>query len=208
MIVRLTGVLAEVDDGSVVIERDGLGYEVLVPAYAITELAALRGQQVVLHTLDYIEGNAAGGNLIPRLLGFCHAEDRLFFQRFVTVKGMGMRKALRALTQPIGTIASAIENSETATLSKLPGIGKRGAEQIVATLRGKLGAFALTPAGGEPEHGWTQAQRDASSILVSLGERPNEAHQWLARAAQLHPELETAEQWMKAAFRIKSGAEG
>ncbi len=207
MIARISGLLAEVNDGSVLVEHNGLGYEVLVPAYAVGELAALRGQQVVLHTLDYLEGSAAGGNLIPRLVGFCHIEDRTFFQRFITVKGMGIRKGLRALAQPVAAIASAIEDGDATQLARLPGVGKRGAEKIVAELRGKLDEFVLAPADAVPEHAWTQEQRDALAVLVALGERNSDAHRWLERAMQLHGEIATADGWVKAAYRIKTGAE-
>jgi Holliday junction DNA helicase RuvA len=208
MIARISGVLAEVTETAVVIEHNGLGYEVLVPAYALGELAALRGRRVVLHTLDYLEGSATGGNFIPRLVGFSRDEDRSFFSRFITVKGIGIRKGLRALAQPIAAVATAIESGDTASLVRLPGIGKRAAEQIVAELRGKLEAFAINATTADPEHAWTQAQRDAVTILVTLGERNHDAQRWLERAMQLHTDIDSADAWVKAAYRIKTGAEG
>ena len=78
MIVRLTGTLIEVAEDSIVIEREGVAREVLVPSYAIGELAAHRGQVVTLHTTEFYEGNQASGHLVPRMLGFLHEEDRLF----------------------------------------------------------------------------------------------------------------------------------
>lgn len=208
MIARISGTLAEVADGAVILEHNGMGYELLVPAYAVGELAALRGQQVVLHTMDYLEGSAAGGNLIPRLVGFSRVEDRAFFSQFITVKGIGIRKGLRALAQPIAAVATAIESGDTTSLVQLPGIGKRAAEQIVAELRGKLEAFAVSASSAETEHAWTQAQRDALTILVSLGERNHDAHRWIERAMQLHADIDSADGWVKAAYRIKTGAEG
>lgn len=208
MIARLSGLLAEVDDGSILVERDGLGYEVLVPSCAVSELASRRGQSIVLYTLEYLEGNAAGGNMIPRLIGFCREEDRAFFTRFITVKGMGMRKALRALTEPVSTIAAAIEEGDAAMLKRLPGIGQRAAEHLIAELRGKLEAFAVRSTAHASEPDWTQAQRDALSILVSLGDRQADAQRWLHRATELHPNIQTADEWVKAVYRIKSGAEG
>jgi len=210
VIVRVTGMMTELTEESVVIEREGLAYEVLVPGYAIGELAAVRGQQVTLHTLEYYEGTAAGGNLIPRLIGFLHSEDRTFFQRFLTVKGMGIRRTLRALAEPPAHVATAIEAGDTKALGRLPGIGKRASEQIVAELRGKLEAFAIaagaerTPARAE----WTPAQRDALEILIAWGERRADAEQWLQRAGQLHPDIDQADEWIRAAYRIKAGNEG
>jgi len=210
MIAGISGTLVEVNEEAAIIDRDGLRYEVLVPGYALGELTSCRGQQVLLHTLEYYEGSPGGGNLIPRLIGFPRPEEKAFFNRFVSVKGIGLRKALKALAEPIAVIASAIETGDVASLARLPGVGKRAANQIVAELRGKLGEFALAQAAGptRPQAGWTQPQRDAIEILVAVGERRQDAERWLERAAQLHPDIDEAEAWVKAAYRIKVGVEG
>ena len=84
MIAKITGILAEVGDGSVLIERDGLCYEVLVPQYLVGELADKVGQPVVLHTLHYLEGNPGAGVMVPRLAGFATAEQMRVFQQILT----------------------------------------------------------------------------------------------------------------------------
>lgn len=209
MIVRLTGTVADVELGSVVLERDGIAYEVLVPGYAAGELLARRGQVVTLHTMEYYEGAAAGGNLVPRIVGFLRPEDRAFFTRFITVKGIGVRKAIKALVEPVTKVAADIEAGRTPSLARLPGIGKRAAETIVAELRGKLAEFAVggaTPAPPVERH-WSPEQSDAIEVLVALGERRIEAEQWLERAAQLHPESLKADEWVAAAYRVKTGVE-
>lgn len=210
MIARMTGTVAEVSTGTMILDRDGLGYEVLVPGYAIGELMACKGQAVTLHTMEYYEGSAAGGNLIPRIVGFLHPEDRAFFERFITVKGIGVRKAMKALAEPVAKVAADIEAGNAPSLARLPGIGKRAADQIIAELRGKLAEFAMGGASREavPEHRWTPEQRDALEVLVALGERRVEAERWLARAAQLYPEGKPADEWIAAAYRVKTGAEG
>ena len=125
MIVRMRGQLSELDEVSVTLDRDGISYEVLVPGYAVPELAASRGQSITLHTIEYLEGSSAGGNLTPRLIGFLHPEDREFFETFLTVKGVGVRKGLRALAVPVARIAADIENGDAVALARLPGIGRR-----------------------------------------------------------------------------------
>lgn len=208
MIVRLTGTVAEVSDDAVLLERDGVGREVLIPHYALGELAACRGRQVTVHTLEFLEGNPSMGHLIPRLLGFLHTEDRDFFKRFISVKGIGPRKALKALAQPVVRIAEWIEQGDRKALASLPGIGARAAELIVAELKGKMDPWVM---GGreaiEEQADWTSAQRDALDILVAWGDGRSDAQRWLARAAQLHPDTESADEWVRAAYRIKSGAE-
>lgn len=208
MIVRLTGSLIDVEEDSIVVERAGEAREVLVPQFAVAELAAYRGQQVTLHTIEFLEGNPASGNLVPRLLGFLHREDRAFFQRFVCVKGIGPRKALKALAEPVRRIASWIESADAKSLARLPGIGPRAAELIVATLRGKMADLSL---GGDGDARsavqLSSAQRDALEILVAWGDGRNDAQRWLERAAQLHPDMQSPDEWVRTAYRVKAGVE-
>jgi len=206
MIARITGVVAEVGEGSAILDRDGMGYEVLVPRYAIGELTAARGKSITLHTLEYVEGNPGGGNLIPRLVGFPSVSEMRFFELFTRVKGIGMRKALRALSEPVARIAAAIESSDAKLLGRLPGIGARTADQIVAELRGKVSQFVFAGPAGAARPQWSQPQRDALDILTALGERRHEAEQWVARVAETHPHIQAAEDIVKAAYRLRSGA--
>jgi Holliday junction DNA helicase RuvA len=210
MIVRVSGILSEVSEESAVVERDGIAYEILVPSYAVRELSAYKGEVVTLHTLEYLEGGAAGGNMTPRMIGFLHPEDRAFFRQFMTVKGVGVRKGLRALAEPVARIAAYIEASDSAALARLPGIGRRTTDQIVAELRGKVAAHAYAdkdiPAAAHGE--LSDDQRDAVEILVAWGDSRSDAERWIARAAQLHDDLDSPEAWVRAAYRIKSGAQG
>ena len=211
MIVRLSGTLIEVAEESIVLEREGVAREVLVPHFAVAELAAYRGRVVTLHTLEFFEGNHSSGNLVPRILGFLHPEDRDFFSRFVSVKGIGPRKALKALCEPVRRIATWIETGDAKALTRLPGIGARAAELIVASLKGKMDDLALpgTVAGREREPvDLSQAQRDALEVLVAWGDTRSDAQRWLERAAQLHPDLQSPDEWVRTAYRIKTGVEG
>ncbi len=210
MIVRLSGTLIEVNEDSVVIDREGVAREVLVPQFAIGELAACRGKVVTLYTMEFFEGNPAVGHLTPRMLGFLHVEDRLFFQRFVNVKGIGPRKALKALTEPVRRIASWIESSDVKAITRLPGIGQRAAELVVASLKGKVEDLALPSgeAGPEAASVFSQAQRDALEVLVAWGDSRNDAERWLERAGQLSPDLQSPDEWVRAAYRVKTGVEG
>lgn len=210
MIVRLAGTLIEVTEDSVVVEREGLAYEVLVPRFSIGELAACRGRQVTLHTIEFFEGNHASGHLTPRILGFLHTEDRAFFTRFVNVKGIGPRKALKALNAPVRKIATWIESGDVKALVGLPGVGKRAAEMIVASLKGKLDDLAIPEAvtGASQAVELSRAQRDALEVLVAWGDSRHDAQRWLERTAQLYPDLTESADWVRTAYRIKTGVEG
>ena len=210
MIDHVTGQLAEVHEETVVIERSGIGYVVAVPRYALGELAACRGREVTLHTLLFIEGNQSGGHLDPVLVGFLHPEDKVFFRRFISVKGIGWRKALKALSEPVGHVAAWIEQADAAALKRLPGIGARAAELIVAELKGKMEDVAVAASGMRmvDTTRFTPDQRDALEIMVALGDGRVDAEQWLERAAQLHSDIRSADDWIRAAYRVKTGVEG
>ena len=210
MIVRITGTLIDVTEEAAIIERDGIAREVLVPRFAIGELAASRGQSVTLHTVEFLEGNPTVGHLVPRLLGFVHTEDRLFFSRFVSVKGFGPRKALKAFTEPVRRIATWIQSGDVKALTRLPGVGPRAAQMLIASLKGKLDDLAL-PAEADARDvatELTRAQRDALEVLVAWGDPRADAERWLHRAAQLEPELQAADEWVRMAYRVKTGTEG
>ncbi|MHC4697961.1 MAG: Holliday junction branch migration protein RuvA [Planctomycetota bacterium] len=211
MIVRLRGTLIEVGEEAIVIERDGVAREVLVPPFAIGELAAHRGREVTLHTVEFYEGNQMSGQLVPRLLGFLHTEDRLFFSRFVNVKGIGPRKAMKALAEPVRRIAFWIESGDTKALARLPGIGARAAQLIVASLKGKMDDLAMAGAPDATDAEavrLTQAQHDALEVLIAWGDSGGDARRWLERAIQLRPDLVSADEWVRTAYRVKTGVEG
>src|SRR5207302_2413101 len=107
------------------------------------------------------------GNLEPRMIGFLRVEQRKFFELFTTVSGIGTRKALRALTVPTGQIAHAIETGNTRFLIALPQIGKRLAEQIVATLAGKVGAVATGLGEKIPVSSRRSDEEEAAIAVVS-----------------------------------------
>jgi holliday junction DNA helicase RuvA len=207
VIESLTGQLVDVQDGSVVLERSGVGYFVSVPRYAVSNLAPCNGQEVKLHTLLFIDGQQ-GGQLEPQLVGFPNSNDKLFFRRFISVKGMGWRKALKALTDPIALVARWIEEGDAKALKQLPGIGGRGAELIIAELKGKLADFASaadSPIGAGDA--LSDAQRDAMNIMIALGDGRGDAENWLSRVGD-QPSTATAEDWVRAAYRVRAGVNG
>ncbi|MBN1437282.1 MAG: hypothetical protein JW936_09415 [Sedimentisphaerales bacterium] len=206
MIARIIGILEELDTDSNValVEVGQLGYEVMVPGYAVSDLSARVGREVVLYCLEYYEASGGiGGNLIPRIIGFPQAQDKQFFQRFIKVKGIGVRKALRALSRPIGEIAVEIETGDTKMLATLPEIGKRTAEQIVAELKGKVELFALSGKHLVAEHKpLSDAAREALVILLQLGEKEVEAEALIQQVLEDKPEI-TTDALVQAVYRLK-----
>ena len=211
MIARIAGKLEELSEAAALISTpSGLWYEVLVPAFDGPRLSKRLGQEVVLYTIHYVEGDPAHGAQTPRLLGFMSESDRAFFRVFTTVKGIGIRKALRALVRPVGEVAAAIQAKDTHFLVELPEIGKRTAEQIIAEIHGKVEEFASTSAtiggataGGEGD--LSEAAQEAVSVLVQLGERRVDAVALVERVQAVAPEVASAEAIIQHAYKLKAG---
>lgn len=198
MISALTGQLARVHDGNVELQSGPFVFQLFVPAIDVEPLRERIGREITFHTIFYLEGSASGGNLDPKLIGFLRPDDRAFFDLFTTVKGIGPKTALRALTEPIGTIAAWIEHRDAKSLTKLSGIGKRTAELVIAELAGKCARFADSVAGAasaarssiqSSAKSFTSDQEDAIRALVSLGERRLDAENLLDRVLRANPKL-------------------
>lgn len=208
MIVRISGRLATVGEGSAVVEAGALAYELLVPGSAQIELLQRVGDEVTLHTHQYLEGNPAQSHLMPRLLGFLSADERAFFLAFITVRGVGMRKALRAMAVPAHQIAAAIRADDQRALTQLPEIGKKMAAEIVATLQDRLDAFvsqANVAAPSTPARRLSETQRLAIDILIQWGDRRGDAERLVQAAVEAEPNLATPEDIVRTAYRLKAG---
>src|SRR3982751_6709480 len=120
MISSLTGLLHQVDEDRIHLRVGAMVFEALVPASDVPLLQAGVGQEMTFHTILYFEGDAAGGGgLEPRLVGFLRPDDKRFFEKFITVKGIGPKKALKALIHPAGEVAQAIESKDSRFLVSL-----------------------------------------------------------------------------------------
>lgn len=208
MIARIEGKLVRLDGDSALVQVGSVGYEVMLPGYCVNALSDKIGTDVALCTMEYYEGTPAGGNLIPRMIGFLNTGDRDFFTRFISVKGIGIKKALRLLSIPIATIAAAIENGDDKMLCSLEGVGKRMAQQIIAELKGKVGSFAVGAEVGRPaEAKFKPFQAEALEILIAWGERRSEAMELIELACSRHPDVSSAEELVPLVYRLKQGIE-
>jgi Holliday junction DNA helicase RuvA len=207
MISGVSGTLKRIDENRASVELGAFLVELLVPAADVEQLGTMIGRELTFHTLLYLEGDPNRGNLEPRMIGFLRPEDKEFFELFTTVKGIGPKTALRALTVDVGQIAAAIESRDVRFLTSLDGIGKRTAELIVAELSGKSQRFAFERAGMPAS--LTSGRRapeeeEAIALLVAGGERRADAEMLLLRARQLRPELVSADQLWQEMLRLRS----
>ncbi len=218
MIYRITGILESLDEGVAVLDPgQGLAYEVMLPTFAAARLGAQIGSRVTLHTVHYLEGSSAGGNMTPRLAGFLSERDRDFFELFTTTRGIGPRKGLRAMALASGQIAAAIADRDLKLLQSLPEIGRRMAETVVATLHGKVDRFldgseSAATGGGQasaaevPTGPVRSIAREALEVLVQLGENRSQALLWIDQVMHKQPQIETSGDLVTAVLRLKTGA--
>lgn len=212
MIERVTGHLRRLGETDAAVEpaNTGLWHRVMLPAYLRPRLEGRLGEVVELATLEFLDSPNQGTTFVPRLIGFETDTERAFFEQFTTVKGVGPKKALRALVEPPPVVARLIADRDAKGLQRLPEIGKRLAETIIAELDGKItGALAegLMGASGsqiEARPGPTDpVQSDAIATLVALGETRLDAERWIAAARERDPDAD-AQGLVSAAYQLRA----
>jgi Holliday junction DNA helicase RuvA len=165
MIGRLSGILLEKNPPQLLVDCNGVGYEVDVPMSTYYNLPQL-GEKVVLFTHQAIREDA------HLLFGFGNAAERAVFRQLIKISGVGARTALSILSgMSISDLAQAVTLQEAGRLVKVPGIGKKTAERLLLELKGKLGVELGTP-GGVVQH---DAQSDILNALLALGYSDKEA---------------------------------
>ena len=161
MIGRLVGVVAEKSPPLVLVDVQGVGYEVDVPMSTFCNLPGL-GEKVTLLTHQVVREDA------HLLYGFLSAEERATFRELVKISGIGPRTALAILSGlSVADLAGAVSRQEGGRLQKVPGIGKKTAERLLLELKGKLGPDLALPAGAAGPVG--EAQADIVQALMALG---------------------------------------
>jgi holliday junction DNA helicase RuvA len=186
MIGRLTGILAEKTPPQLLVDVNGVGYEVDVPMSSFYNLPAL-GERVTLLTHFIVREDA------QVLFGFLTHDERATFRLLVKISGVGPRTALSILSGlSVEELAQAVSLQQSARLVKVPGIGKKTAERLLLELKGKLGD-ALT----EPVSVSSGAQGDILQALIALGYNDREA----AAALKALPEAIGVSDGIKLALR-------
>jgi Holliday junction DNA helicase RuvA len=164
MIGRLTGTLAEKSPPRLLIDANGVGYEVDVPMSTFYNLPAL-GERLTLLTHFVVREDA------QLLFGFLTATERATFRELLKISGIGARTALAVLSGlSVAELAQAVATQQAARLTKVPGIGKKTAERLLLELKGKLAPDLAAPASVASE-----AQADIVQALEALGYNEREA---------------------------------
>jgi Holliday junction DNA helicase RuvA len=165
MIGRLTGVIAEKSPPQVLVDVNGVGYELDVPMSTFYHLPEL-GQRTSLLTHFVVREDA------QQLFGFLTHDERSTFRQLVKISGVGPRTALAILSGlSVAELAGAVSRQESGRLVKVPGIGKKTAERLLLELKGKLGAELGAPIATAK----SDAQADIVQALLALGYNEREA---------------------------------
>jgi holliday junction DNA helicase RuvA len=164
MIGRITGTLAEKSPPLVLIDVNGVGYEVDVPMSTFYNLPAL-GERVALLTHFVVREDA------HQLFGFLSAGERATFRMLVKISGVGPRTALAILSGlSVNELSQAVAQQDSGRLVKVPGIGKKTAERLLLELKGRL-----APDLGHAGTAATESQNDIVQALMALGYNEREA---------------------------------
>jgi Holliday junction DNA helicase RuvA len=164
MIAHLRGRLFSKQPGQAIVEAGGVGYDVVISIPTFTSLPA-EGAEVSLHIHTQVRED------LLALFGFLDLKEKRLFERLITVSGVGPKLAVTILSglNPEMTVA-AIRGQDHATLTRIPGVGKKLAERLVVELKDKLEDMAVAPAAVVSTG---PAGEDVLSALVNLGyQRP------------------------------------
>ena len=165
MIAHLRGRLLEKSPNRVVVEANGVGYDVIISIPTFSDLPK-PGEEISLHIHTHVREDALA------LFGFLRKEEKQLFEKLIGVSGIGPKLAVTILSgMSAEFMVAAIRGNDLGTLTKIPGIGKKTAERMVLELRDKLEGFGVSAAGAT----LAPVEEDVLSALVNLGYQRNAA---------------------------------
>ncbi len=166
MIGHLRGTILEKHPNEVLVEAAGVGYELQIPISTYTSLPDA-GAAVSLRVYTHVREDTLA------LFGFATADEKLVFERLISVSGIGPKLAITVLSGlPTADLVAAIRNADLQRLVRIPGVGKKTAERIVLELKDKLagvGAAGTSVAAADLGGSFNAIEQDVLSALQNLG---------------------------------------
>jgi len=202
MISRIKGKIVEKHDNSVLIDINGITYQIFIPAASLQRIDehVQPDGTVALVTFHYHQIEPSRS--IPVLIGFLNEIEKEFFEAIITVSGIGPRAAVRALNKPISAIAEAIDEGDIEFLKSLPGIGQQRAKEIVAKLQNKVGKFGLMrDASAEAAPADSTFEQETLEVLIQLGYKKPEALSMMKKAHDIKPSISSTEELLNEVYR-------
>ncbi|WKT00366.1 Holliday junction branch migration protein RuvA [Gallibacterium salpingitidis] len=202
MIGHLRGILLEKSPPEILLDVNGVGYELLLPMTSFYHLPEIN-METTLYTHLVVREDA------HLLFGFYQKQDRTLFRELIKTNGVGPKLALAILSaMSVNEFSYAIEHEELSKLVKIPGVGKKTAERLLVELKGKFKQYRNQDFFIEQKVGTTTMEQslaaatspadDAISALIALGYKPADAEKMVKRVAQ--PDL-NSEQLIREALK-------
>lgn len=202
MIGRIRGILIEKLAPDIVVEVQGVGYEIQSPMSTIYQLPAL-GNEVALYTHLVVREDA------HLLYGFLSLDERHMFRSLIKISGVGPKMALAILSgMAVDEFVKTVRNNDIAALVRMPGIGKKTAERLVVEMKDRLtdwgqtaavSAASIATATAIPSD--RQMSQEAETALVSLGYKPQEAARVITQVLKFNSDLQRSEDLIRLALR-------
>lgn len=198
------------DESLVVVVAGGVGYMVLLPFFvmrALVDRGKKNGDELELEIYYHISERQPR----PMLVGFNNEFERRFFEKLIAVETLGPAKASKAFVFSVSTVASAIEDGDIQALQRMPGIGQRMAQKIIATLQGKVAEFALLKDEGYSsmpsvgKEGVEDIKDEAIEVLTRLGEKRADARLKVEEALKRNSMVKDTEELLREVMRKSRG---
>lgn len=201
MIAYLNGILAEIEEENIVIEVNGIGYNVRIPAGMAGRLPQI-GEVVKLYTYTSVREDAIG------LYGFLSRDDLNMYRQLITVSGIGPKGGLSVLSaMSADELRMAVISQDAKAIAKAPGVGTKTAQRIILELKDKISledTAMMREVNQVPQGsmltGKSQAQTEVVEALTALGYSPSEALRAVKAVLQETPDLDV-EALLKAALK-------
>ncbi|OFE11530.1 Holliday junction DNA helicase RuvA [Pseudohongiella acticola] len=201
MIGQLKGILVEKRAPDLLLDVNGVGYELQAPMSTFYQLPAT-GQGVLLHTHLVVREDA------HLLFGFYGQQERSLFRALIKVSGVGPKVALAILSGVTADeFVRLVRQDDESALTRIPGIGKKTAERLMLEMRDRLKDWQAPvdgnqPPGSPPPLGGASAvSEDAETALIALGYKPAEAARMIVRTLKDNPEIERSEEIIRLALK-------
>ncbi|NQT06891.1 MAG: hypothetical protein HQ575_05055 [Candidatus Omnitrophica bacterium] len=205
MISRISGKLKKRCSASILLDVNGICYEIFMPQAVMKSLDKIPGGDESIELITYHYHQVDPSRSIPMLIGFLNEVEREFFEQFITVSGVGPKAACRALILPISVIADAIDKGDVTLLKTLPGIGEQRAREIVAKLQNRVGKFGLIQdrSTKDAPEARSNIKTEATEVLLQLQYKKKEAQDMINKALINNPKAKTCEDILNEVYKQK-----
>ena len=177
MIGRLQGTVIDKQAPDLLLDVQGVGYELLVSLSTFFAIPAV-GESVTLHTHFVVRED------VQQLYGFTERSERTLFRHLIKINGVGPKMALGVLSgMSANEFAACVHNNDVDTLVRLPGVGKKTAERLVIEMRDRVDSIEASVSSTNVHAAQPDLTQEAESALIALGYKPQDAAKMISRVA-------------------------